>query len=82
MASTRIGVRLAATLECQLAGTLRFSSTSTAVTEGPALAAAGPSLVAVRSGGLAAALKTLAPRSPIPVDLQVHVNKRLPEPAA
>jgi signal transduction histidine kinase len=30
--------------------------------------------------GLARALKTLARRSPIPVDLQVHANERLPEP--
>jgi signal transduction histidine kinase len=30
--------------------------------------------------GLAPALKTLARRSPVPVDLQVHVNQRLPEP--
>jgi signal transduction histidine kinase len=30
--------------------------------------------------GLAPALKTLARRSPIPVDLQVHVSERLPEP--
>jgi signal transduction histidine kinase len=37
-----------------------------------------PAILAER--GLAAALKTLARRSPIPVDLQVQVNERLPEP--
>jgi signal transduction histidine kinase len=37
-----------------------------------------PAVLADR--GLAAALKTLARRSPIPVDLQVQVNERLPEP--
>jgi signal transduction histidine kinase len=31
-------------------------------------------------GGLPAALKTLARRCPIPVDLQVHTEQRLPEP--
>jgi len=31
-------------------------------------------------GGLRPALKTLARRSPIPVDLQVHTEQRLPEP--
>ena len=31
-------------------------------------------------GGLRFALKTLARRCPIPVDLQVHAKKRLPEP--
>jgi len=35
MASIRIGARLAATVECQLAGTVTVSSTSTPVTEGP-----------------------------------------------
>ena len=38
-----------------------------------------PAILAER--GLAPALKTLARRSPIPVDLQVHVTERLPEPA-
>jgi signal transduction histidine kinase len=37
-----------------------------------------PAILAER--GLAPTLKTLARRSPIPVDLQVHVNERLPEP--
>ena len=37
-----------------------------------------PAILAER--GLAPALKMLARRSPIPVDLQVHVNERLPEP--
>jgi predicted ATPase/signal transduction histidine kinase len=37
-----------------------------------------PAILAER--GLAPALKTLARRSPIPVDLQVQVNERLPEP--
>ena len=37
-----------------------------------------PAILAER--GLAPALKTLARRSPIPVDLQVHVTERLPEP--
>jgi signal transduction histidine kinase len=32
------------------------------------------------AGGLRPALKTLARRSPIPVDLQVHADERLPEP--
>ena len=32
------------------------------------------------TGGLRPALKTLARRSPIPVDLQVRVDRRLPEP--
>jgi signal transduction histidine kinase len=31
-------------------------------------------------GGLRPALKTLARRSPIPVDLRIHANGRLPEP--
>jgi signal transduction histidine kinase len=38
-----------------------------------------PAILAER--GLAPALKTLARRSPIPVDLQVQVTERLPEPA-
>jgi signal transduction histidine kinase len=37
-----------------------------------------PAILAER--GLAPALKALARRSPIPVDLRVHVNERLPEP--
>jgi signal transduction histidine kinase len=37
-----------------------------------------PAILAER--GLALALETLADRSPIPVDLQVNVNKRPPEP--
>jgi signal transduction histidine kinase len=37
-----------------------------------------PAILAER--GLAPALKTLARRSPVPVDLQVQVNERLPEP--
>ena len=37
-----------------------------------------PAILAER--GLAPTLKTLARRSPIPVDLQVQVNERLPEP--
>jgi len=37
-----------------------------------------PALLA--ESGLAPALKTLARRSPIPVDLHVQVNERLPEP--
>lgn len=37
-----------------------------------------PAILAER--GLAPALKMLARRSPVPVDLQVHVNERLPEP--
>jgi GAF domain-containing protein len=37
-----------------------------------------PAILAER--GLAPALKALARRSPIPVDLQVQVNERLPEP--
>ena len=37
-----------------------------------------PAILAER--GLAAALKTLARRSPIPVDLQVRADERLPEP--
>jgi predicted ATPase/GAF domain-containing protein len=37
-----------------------------------------PAILAER--GLAPALKTLVRRSPVPVDLQVHVKQRLPEP--
>src|SRR5580704_1735071 len=42
MASTRIAIRLAATLGCQLAGTVSIPSSSTAVTGGPARAGVGP----------------------------------------
>jgi signal transduction histidine kinase len=37
-----------------------------------------PAILAM--GGLRPALKTLARRSPIPVDLRIHANGRLPEP--
>jgi signal transduction histidine kinase len=35
---------------------------------------------ALADGGLKSALKTLARRSPVPVRLHVHVDRRLPEP--
>src|SRR5277367_2792426 len=65
MASTRIAVWLAATWGCLLAGTVRFSSSSTAVTGSPARAGAGrPSCYGAiwRSGlsGADALLDTLA----------------------